>query len=176
MRRPLPLLALSAALSLGAVAAAPAATLVGPPWISIEYPGNPFDRAGRDVFLYVHSFHHASAVDARVSGTAEGIVAGARRTVALEFAKTARPGTYALRRQWPSEGTWMLVISTTSGGVADGATALVEIAPTGEVSAVRVPTTVRDGWTVPVAVSAREVDAALRARATALAAGARRSE
>lgn len=175
MRRPLPFLALAAALSLGAVAAAPAATVViGPPWISIEYPGNPFDRTNPDAYLYVHTFRHANAVAARVSGTAEGIVAGQRRSVALRFAKTERPGTYALRRQWPEQGTWMLVISSTAGG-GDGATALVEIGPTGGVSAVRVPTTVRDGWTIPVAVSAREVDEALRARATTLATAPRRN-
>ena len=175
MHRPRSLLAFAAALSLGAVAASPAASVLGPPWISIEYPGNPFDRANPNAYLYVHTFHHANAIAARVSGTAEGLVGGERRSVALQFAKTERPGTYALRRQWPEQGTWMLVISTKSDG-GDGATALVEIGPTGDVSAVRVPTTVRNGWTIPVAVGAREVDEALRTRATRLAAGARRSE
>ena len=71
---------------------ASATALFGPPWISIEYPGNPFDRDNRDAFLYVHAFHHANAIDAGVVGRAEGIVDGRRRSVELQFTKTARPG------------------------------------------------------------------------------------
>lgn len=158
------LLASLSALTLLALAAA---ARVGPPWISIEYPANPFDRESRDALLYVHAFHHGTALDVGVVGRAEGIVeGGARRTVALRFARTSRPGTYALRRQWPTEGTWMLVISTTPTSSDDyGATALVDLGADGAVTAVRVPSTVRQGWTVPTRVTAEEIESALRARA-----------
>lgn len=176
MRRPLALVAL-ALLSAAAIAAAPPARvatraaaerLLGPPWISIEYPANPFDRANRGAYLYVHTFHHDDVVEATPTASAEGLVGGARRSVALDVAKTSRPGTYALRRQWPAGGTWMLVITTRQGS-ADGATALVDIGPAGDVAAVRVPTTMREGWTVPTAVSRQQIDDALRARATTVA-------
>ena len=52
----------------------------GPPWISIEYPVNPYDSASRGSFLLVHGFHHGIPVDYPMTGTAEGLVAGARRT------------------------------------------------------------------------------------------------
>ena len=175
MRRPLTLLS-AAALAAGTAAAvvpASAARLLGPPWIAIEYPANPYDRENRGAFLYVHTFHHNNAIDATLRGSAEGLVTGQRRTVALQFARTSRPGTYALRRQWPAEGTWMLVITTQAGGRADGATALVDIGPAGEVAGVRVPTETRDGWQVPLAVTRQQIDEALRARATAVAAAQR---
>ena len=34
----------------------------GPPWISIEYPANPYDSGSRGAFLLVHAFHHGTPV------------------------------------------------------------------------------------------------------------------
>ena len=168
MRRSLAVLALAAIPALSAATSRPAgsvARLFGPPWISIEYPANPYDRDNRGAFLYVHTFHHGNAIEATLRGTAEGIVDGQRRSVALQFAKTARPGTYALGRQWPTAGTWLLVITTQgSGGQSDGATALVEIGAAGGVANVRVPTATRDGYLIPTAVTRQQIDDALRAR------------
>ena len=175
MRR-LALIALAATLVAAAPApriAAAAERLFGPPWISIEYPANPFDRANRGAYLYVHTFHHNDAVDGTLTASAEGIVGGARRSVALDVGKTSRAGTYALHRQWPAEGTWMLVITTRQGGLDDGATALVDIGAGGDVAGVRVPTTTRDGWIVPTPVSRQQIDDALRARTSTVARGSR---
>ena len=36
--------------------------LIGPPWISIEYPANPLDPSTRGGYLLVHTFHHQQAV------------------------------------------------------------------------------------------------------------------
>jgi len=149
-----------AASSFALVAAAP---VFGPPWISIETPPNPFDATSRGAFLVVHTYHHGDVVASGVTGTAEGIVSGARRSVPLVFDTTSRRGTYALRKQWPTDGTWMLVINT--GGRAQGVTALVDISAQGEVAGVRVPTRRSDGWDLPQQVSARDIDEALEARA-----------
>ena len=140
----------------------------GPPWISIELPVNPYDQSQRGTFLLVHSFHHGTAMGYIVTGTAEGIVKGERRSVKLEFSGTAREGVYALRQTWPNEGTWTLVIKANQGP-DDAATAVVDLGPDGAVAAVRVPTMQRGQWTVPAPVSLGDVDAALRARAGALA-------
>lgn len=150
---------LVAAASIALTAAAPS---FGPPWISIETPPNPFDSATRGSFLIVHTFHHGEAVASGVTGTAEGIVRGERKSVPLTFVATSRQGSYALRKQWPSDGMWMLVINT--GGQTDGVTALVDIETTGEAGRVRVPTARRDGWDFPQPVTARDVTAALEAR------------
>lgn len=143
----------------------------GPPWISIETPPNPYDQLSRGAYLVVHTFHHGNAVAMGVTGTAEGIVGGARRSIRLAFDTTSRRGSYALRKQWENDGTWMLVINT--GGHAQGATALVEIGERGEVAGVRVPTRRNGDWEVPAQVTAREIDAALQTRVARIAAATR---
>lgn len=143
----------------------------GPPWVSIEYPPSPYDETTRDAFLLVHAFHHGTPADFPVTGTAEGLVSGQRRSVSLEFGRTSRLGTYALRKQWPSDGVWTLVINVTQGAPSAAATAVVEIAASGDVAAVRVPTEQRGGWQIPKRVSMQEVEASLRARARAGVAG-----
>lgn len=146
--------------------AAPA--LAGPPWISIELPANPYDQATRGAYLVVHAFHHGVPVAFPVTGTAEGIVNGERRSIELRFTSTAHTGEYALRRMWPAAGTWTLVISV-SQGTSDKATAVIEIGPDGQVAAVTVPTHRRGDWVIPSPVAMSDIDAALRARAGALA-------
>jgi hypothetical protein len=158
--------ALAAALNVPIVAfaPAPAAPVVGPPWISIEYPVNPYDAATRDAFLVVHAFHHGSPMAFPVSGTAEGLVNGQRRSINLEFQKAARTGEYALRKQWPNEGTWTLVIGVMQGP-EDRVTALVDLSSDGQVARVSVPTRQERGWGVPAKVAIADIEAGLRARA-----------
>lgn len=150
---------LAAALAIGAG---------GPPWISIEYPVNPHDQSMRGAMLLVHVFHHSTPTPYPVEGTAEGVVNGERRTIKLRFTETARTGVYGLSRQWGEEGVWTLVMRM-SRGPNDGATAVVELGPRGEIASVRVPTTREGSWMVPTDVSMTEIDRDLRARATALA-------
>lgn len=154
----------AAGVALSSIVLIAAAPSFGPPWISIETPPNPFDAATRGAFLIVHTFHHGEAVASGVSGTAEGIVSGARRSIPLAFDTTTRRGSYALRKQWPSDGLWMLVLRTGEG--SGSVTALVDIGAEGTVAAVRVPTRRSGGWDIPQQVSAREIDAALEARAS----------
>jgi len=140
--------------------------LAGPPWISIETPANPYDTGSRDAYLLVHAFHHGTPVNFPVSGTAEGIVKGDRKTIALEFKTTSRPGVYALRKQWADDGVWTLVIGVTQGdGDFNTAKAVVEIGADGQVASVRVPTRVANGYRVPDVVKMADVEAGLRARA-----------
>src|SRR5207249_5170590 len=108
----------------------------GPPWISIELPVNPYDQSMRGAFLLVHAFHHQTPMGFIVTGTAEGIVNGERRSLKLAFTETSREGVYALKRSWPEEGTWTLVIKVNQGP-DDAATAVVDLGPDGDVAADR---------------------------------------
>src|SRR5258705_5674550 len=76
----------------------PALGLKGPPWISIELPVNPYDKSTRDAFLLVHSFHHGTAMGFIVTGTAEGMVNGERRSLKLYLARTSPESLYAPHR------------------------------------------------------------------------------
>lgn len=160
VRMPLPAAVAPAA----SVAPATGAARLGPPWISIEYPVNPYDATTKGAFLVVHAFHHGTPTAFPVSGTAEGIVNGERRSVQLRFATTSRTGAFALARQWPNEGTWTLLVSVAQGP-EDRVSAIIDLAPSGEVAAIRVPTRQRDGHTLPAAVAMTEVEASLRQRA-----------
>jgi hypothetical protein len=151
--------------------AAPAPLVVGPPWISIEYPVNPFDRTTRGAHLLVHAYYHGTPVGYPVSGTAEGLVNGERRTITLRFETTSRTGVYALRKQWPSEGSWTLVIGVTQGDHDRGgvAQALVELSPTGSVASVHVPTQQHAEGAFPRRLTAQEIETAVRAQAQRVA-------
>ncbi|HKS04949.1 MAG TPA: hypothetical protein VJR92_01440 [Gemmatimonadaceae bacterium] len=150
----------------GPTAYRPDPTAFGPPWISIEYPVNPYDQTTRDAYLVVHAYHHGTPTEFPVRGTAEGIVDGKRRTVSLEFARTSRPGVFALKKQWSDAGTWALMIAVAQGK-DDQAQAIVNVGTDGRVASVRVPTKRQDNWTVPAPVSVAEIEKELRARAAA---------
>lgn len=138
----------------------------GPPWISIETPANPYDAASRGSFLLVHAFHHGTPTNFPVFGSAEGLVAGTRRTISLELKSTSRPGVYALHKQWPSEGVWTLVLGVTQGeGEYNTVKAVVELGTNGQVASVDVPTVMRGRDRLPAPVLMADIDAGLRARA-----------
>ena len=160
-----------AAVVLAATMAMAPATM-GPPWISIEYPPSPHDPTTRDAVLLVHAFRHGTPQNYPVAGKAEGIVDGKRRSIDLNFTTTSRTGVYALRKQWPSDGEWVLAIDVTQGNSKAGA--LVELAPTGEVAKVTVPTSRENGWSIPRAISSAEIEAALRTRVALASAGEKR--
>jgi hypothetical protein len=145
--------------------------VAGPPWISIEYPANPFDRSTRGAHLLVHAFYHGTPVNYPVSGTAEGVVAGERRTITLRFETTSRTGVYALRKQWPSEGAWTLVISVTQSDHEDGgvAQALVELSSSGAVAGVQVPTRPYADGAFPRRLTSEEIERAVRANSQRVA-------
>jgi hypothetical protein len=139
----------------------------GPPWISIEFPANPYDRTSRDAFLTVRTYHHGEIMAKTVTGTAEGIVNGKRESVRLDIRPGSQTGMYVVRWQRPPLGRWVLVINSGSQGVTD-ATAVVEISPSGGVANVTVPTqALAGGWVGPRRVAPSEIDALLQGRALA---------
>jgi hypothetical protein len=98
-----------------------------------------------------------------VTGTAEGVVDGQRRSMPLKFAGTSRSGVYALRKQWSNDGSWVLFI-TASQGPDDDVTAVVELNASGQVAAVRVPTHRQGSYMIPSNVSTTEREAIVRER------------
>ncbi len=48
-----------------------------------------------------------------VTGAAEGIVDGMRKTIPLEVMALNRPGSFAVAKQWPDEGTWVVKMTAT---------------------------------------------------------------
>jgi hypothetical protein len=129
-----------------------------PPWISIEAPVNPYDRETRGAVMAIHAtFREGDSQLSDLSGTAEGLVGGGRRSIPLRFEATSHSNIYVLRRQWPTEGAWLTRINLKT------TTAIVTLDQSGNVSAVRVPTEVTNGMPLPRPVSAKEIDSTLAA-------------
>jgi hypothetical protein len=151
----------SLAVAFVALTAAAPAHVKWPPWLSIESPVNPYDGSLAGSVLLVHAAtRDGTPTIADVNGSAEGIVNGARRSIALKFDPTARPGVFAVRKQWPSEGTWLLRISLSS------TTALVTLDAAGRVAGVNIPSTYAEGRPIPRTVAAREIDSTLTVAST----------
>jgi len=75
----------------------------------------------------------AEVTKAQVSGTAEGLVQGARKSVALNLVAMSTPGVYAVYPTWPAEGAWIVSLRGTCAGATAGA--LIPIGPGGFIRA-----------------------------------------
>jgi hypothetical protein len=149
------------ALGMATAAFTAPAVVKWPPWLSIESPVNPFDPTSRGAVLLVHAVFREGQVQlSDLSGTAEGMVAGSRRSITLRFDTTGRPGVFAVRRQWPSDGAWLLRIAL------QHTTAIVTFDRSGSVASVRVPTELASGNPIPRPVAPREIDSTLAQAAT----------
>jgi hypothetical protein len=67
--------------------------------------------------VVVRTYRCGTPSSLSLRGTAEGIVAGERRTLELEIRRGSEPGVFSVARRWPAEGRWALVF-TVSGGHA----------------------------------------------------------
>jgi hypothetical protein len=133
-----------------------------PPWVSIESPANPYDPATRNAAFLVHALARENTPATRdVMGTAEGLVGGARKTIPLRLDPTSQPGVFAVARQWPTDGTWLVRISL------HNTSALINVDRSGNITRVTVPTTPATARTMmlPRAVTAGEIDAMLASAA-----------
>jgi hypothetical protein len=141
---------------LAATTPSTAALRKSPAWLSIEAPVSPYDRNTRGAAFLVHA--RLVTGDARLgdlSGSAEGLVNGARRTVPIRFEAMPAAGTFSVRKQWPSEGAWLVRITLHE------TTALVMLDAAGSVTASRVPTVDRGDIPLPRPVPAAEIDSIL---------------
>ncbi len=154
-------LLLAAALTIAATTPA----LAGPPWISIEFPANPYSAATRDAFCLVRVYHHSDIAYFPVEGRAEGLVNGQRRTVKLALTDTGMPGVYAVRYQPEATGTWMLVFRAGKDGDYEGATVVVTLGKNGQIASARVPTRKDGQHLIPERVTGEALDRMLKQEA-----------
>ncbi len=98
--------------------------------LSVETPSSSFDPQMKDVVLVARTYGCHQPADAKLSATAEGLVNGARKSVALEL-RSVGSGVYAIKQQWLSEGTWVLALTGAYNGMTSSV--LVELGPNGKV-------------------------------------------
>jgi len=71
----------------------------------------------------------AEPAKSQISGTAEGLVKGARRSVTLRVIALTKPGVHAVYQNWPAEGAWVVNLKGTCADASAGA--IVPIGPKG---------------------------------------------
>ena len=135
-----------------------ARALAGGVGLSVETA--PPALAEKGVALLVHTNNCGQAAFLPLEGTAEGLVGGRRRSLPLRLERTPEPGVYALAKQWPDQGAWVLRISTTRPHAATALVKLAAPASTGLASGSNVR--IADVKLVYRRASAREVEACLR--------------
>ncbi len=133
--------------------AAATTAVAGPPWLTLEF--RPHTFAG---VVMVRTFHHGTAQPRPLTGTAEGLVDGRRRSVPLTFDRIEEPNVFGVTNTWGTEGVWVLNVSVTGDHI--GAGAVVGLDRNGEPAFARFPRTAV-GASRPA--TPREVEAMLRA-------------
>jgi hypothetical protein len=88
-------------------------------------------------------------------------VDGKRRTIPLAFQKLSRAGSFAVNKQWPDGGVWVLAFTVTEHDNAE-ASALVSVGEDGQVAKVQTfGARQANGYVMPRAYTKGDVDAAL---------------
>ena len=98
--------------------------------LSVETPAGSADPQLKDIVLIARTYGCHQPADAKLSATAEGFVSGDRRSLPLEL-RSIGSGVYAIKQQWPSEGTWVLALTGAYNGMTSSV--LVELGPNGRV-------------------------------------------
>jgi hypothetical protein len=71
----------------------------------------------------------AEPAKSQIAGTAEGVVKGARQSVALKVVAMTKAGVYAVYQNWPTEGEWVVNLKGTCADASAGA--IIPIGPKG---------------------------------------------
>ncbi len=98
-------------LALVAVLALSTAALAGGFWITTHSANAPLAAKIADAAVLVEVGGCANPADAKLTGTAEGIVNGKRQSVALQFVPTSNPKVFVVKKTWPAQGAWVLAIT-----------------------------------------------------------------
>jgi hypothetical protein len=83
----------------------------------------------KDVSMAVRAENCADPAKVEITGTAEGMVNGARRSVPLRIVRGATTGAFAVSRDWPQQGSW--VVNLTGHCGSSIASAVVPFGPNG---------------------------------------------
>lgn len=83
----------------------------------------------KDIGMAVRAEGCAEPAKVQITGTAEGIVDGARRSLPLRVVAGAAPGAFAVSRDWPQQGVW--VVNLTGHCGSSTASAVVPMGPNG---------------------------------------------
>ena len=121
------------------------------------------DAELKNAAMVVRTYGCHQPSDANVTASAEGLIAGKRQSVKLDLVSTSK-GVYAINKQWPSEGYWVVTITGSYNGLTSSA--LVRLGPDGKIQAASGAKKDKPVQIVARKLSAEEIDAALESLAS----------
>jgi hypothetical protein len=126
--------------------------------LSAEAPGAESQSQFKDAVLVVRTFGCNQPDNAMISASAEGLVNGQRQSAPLRLNQISK-GVYAIVKQWPSTGSWVVTISGEYNGMKNSL--LVELDRTNK-TAVSASRKSLAKLSVARKLTSEEVDNALR--------------
>src|SRR5215471_1394720 len=88
------------------------------------------DERTKDAVLVVHTFGCHQPADAKLTAKAEGIIDGKRDSVSVDLTPIDT-GVYAIKQQWSSLGSWVIVITGNYNTMTSSL--MIDLAPGGKV-------------------------------------------
>ena len=82
-------------------------------YLTVDAAGKSTDPKAKGAFLTAKLTGCHEAEKGSLSASAEGIVQGKRQSIPLKLVKLDTPGTFAVARQWPEQGNWVVVLTAT---------------------------------------------------------------
>ncbi len=82
-------------------------------FLTVDAASKSTDPKAKGAFLTARLTGCHEAEKGTLSASAEGIVQGKRQSIPLKLVKLDTPGTFAVARQWPDHGNWVVVLTAT---------------------------------------------------------------
>ncbi len=99
-------------------------------WLTLGHPEASKEARALNAAVTVKTMGCEDPVkNATVSGNAIGIVDGKRRTIPLKLTPLREPGMFAVAKQWPDQGRWIVQFIGRSGSAVT--TTLAPVGPEG---------------------------------------------
>jgi hypothetical protein len=83
-------------------------------WLEIGNPAANPEAQAKNAVLIARATSCHSPAKTSITATAEGIVNGVRRSIPLKVAPLSTEGIFAITREWPEQGTWVIKLVATN--------------------------------------------------------------
>ncbi len=115
-------------LMLAAGALMTAATLIAGGFaLEIGKPSANPEAQAKNAVLVVRGYACHDAEKTTVTASAEGVVNGKRETIPLKLIALSAQSTYALTRQWPADGKWVITLVEANSNFNGQPSAIVRV-------------------------------------------------
>lgn len=98
-------------LTFAAVMATSAALVAGGFFVQISNPSANPEAKAQQAVLVIRGYACANPEKTTITATAEGIANGNRQTIPLKLISLSGQSTYAITRQWPAQGKWIITVT-----------------------------------------------------------------